>query len=765
MTVRRLGIFLLAALSVVGCGADRAPDAEPWHAVVLTWQGDTSSTMTVNLVVESDAAVARARLDWWRSQPADENGPDENGIIEADVSSLFGVDGVSVYHFEITGLEAGERYDFSLAVGDRALGESRRFRTMPDQGPVRLAAGGDLGVEPTSLALMRQAAKLSPMALIIGGDLAYANGLPRHWPRWRTWLDYVAGDLVTPDGLSVPLIVAIGNHEVNVGRSGGVAETAPAEQKAPFYFGLLAQNQVGREADSGGPTYFRRRLGEAGALYVLDSDHLATYESQVDWLTARLIEDAGLTNRLALYHVPLYPAHREYEGSAEGRDAWESVFSRHRLTAAFENHDHVFKRSHRLSFGEISASGEGVLYLGDGCMGRDARTVDLQQRWYLARSASLPHFWTADLSLEGATFRAFDVNGDLIDSVATERLEVSHAEAVAAADRQLPRVIDLPPGTLMVEPVRTLLEDEPSEARVSGVLRNTTSFALLAELELADAEVQRRDGPASTPERARLGAGAQSVTLAAGEEASLEAVLTEEAIAIGAGKVLSFRLKYATVAGEAVSVGSVLLAPVRRHTISRLTQTPAIDGKLDDWTSSSAEAIRLGQSPVVDGDGEAERWSGPSDSSATIFLGWDDRGLLIAADVTDDDVVEGESDPEDTEGVLLFVDARPAEVRGIDDPLVAAGPGGVEVEDELLASGASPEDIVVERRPTAHGYTIEVLVPWRSMSTAGRPEELALNFGIVDTDGEHEAHELTWSTPWGSADRPHGLGTFELRWR
>ena len=45
---------VLAALLVAGCSA---PGGEPpWHSVHLTWQGDTSTTMTVNLVVEADGS-------------------------------------------------------------------------------------------------------------------------------------------------------------------------------------------------------------------------------------------------------------------------------------------------------------------------------------------------------------------------------------------------------------------------------------------------------------------------------------------------------------------------------------------------------------------------------------------------------------------------------------------------------------------------------------------------------------------------------------
>lgn len=415
----RLPALLTVALALFLVGGCGPSDSPPWHSVHLTWQGDTSTTMTVNLVVEADGVGERlprsADIEW---QPTGSAG--EPVAIPGEPLEIAGVPDVRVYRFEMRDLKPGASYGFEVLLDGRSVGRERSFRTVPPDGPVRLAVGGDVGTEPLSLALLAQAASRSPHLLAIGGDLAYANGLTSRWPRWRTWLEHVTEALVTPDGHTVPLVVAIGNHEVNVGREGGVPPSAPPELQAPFYFGLFAQNQGGGASlVDGGATYFRRGLGSAGALYVLDSDHLVPYDDQAAWLAEHMEADTQTPNRVAVYHVPLYPAHRSYEDSAEGRAGWEEVFHTGRLTAAFENHDHVFKRSHPIRLGEVVEAGEGVLYLGDGCMGQGARTVDLVERWYLAKSASEPHFWTAELSGEGTVFRAFDEEGRLLDIVST----------------------------------------------------------------------------------------------------------------------------------------------------------------------------------------------------------------------------------------------------------------------------------------------------------------------------------------------------------
>ncbi|MCE2559316.1 MAG: metallophosphoesterase [Acidobacteria bacterium] len=398
--------------------------------------------MTVNLVVEADGMGDRlprsANVEWWLS-----GSEGEPLAIPGEAMEIGGVSDVRVYRFPLLGLEPGAGYDFEVLFDGRSAGPVRSFRTVPLQGPVRIAAGGDVGAEPLSLALLTEAARQSPHLLAIGGDLAYANGLVSRWPRWRTWLEFVTEALVTPEGHTVPMVLAIGNHEVNVGRDGGVPASSPPEQKAPFYFALFGQNQDGgRPPEDGGATYFRRGLGSVGALYVLDSGHLVSHEAQASWLAERMEADADLPNRLAVYHVPLYPAHRSYEGSAEGRAAWEEVFHHGGMTAAFENHDHVFKRSHPIRLGEVVGEGEGVLYLGDGCMGQGARTVDPEERWYIERSASEPHFWVAELSDEGAVFRAFDEEGQLLDLVSTG--DVATPPDAGDVLPELTRIVEMP---------------------------------------------------------------------------------------------------------------------------------------------------------------------------------------------------------------------------------------------------------------------------------------------------------------------------------
>jgi hypothetical protein len=188
----------------------------------------------------------------------------------------------------------------------------------------------------------------------------------------------------TSDGYRIPLIVAVGNHEVN-----GKMNENPAldmQIRAPGYFSFFNQAE--------GRSYFLRRLGQNTILWALDSGHLADHAGpQSDWLKSTFEQYKDVKNKYAIYHVPLYPSVRDFqtELSERGRAAWEALFGQYGLTIAFENHDHAMKITKRLLNGQIVNQG-GVLYLGDGDWGRPPRTV-AQDRPYIEKSESRNHVW------------------------------------------------------------------------------------------------------------------------------------------------------------------------------------------------------------------------------------------------------------------------------------------------------------------------------------------------------------------------------------
>ena len=378
--------------------------AAPRH-VYLTWQKEPSTTMTVNFQIVGEAVGAEVRYD------TVSRGGKRSAYRYSSSASVSSIEGLSpersIYWANLEGLSANMSYYFVTGSEEGGFGQEFKFRTIPsDDREIRFVVGGDMGVSDETARMLRIAGEMDPLFVIVGGDIAYANGSLRHYSRWDRWLDNWRLNCVTPEGYMVPMVLAIGNHEV----MGGYGQP---HKRAPFYFGYFHQK--------GGPdrSYFYQGFGENVGIFILDSGHVADHGGdQAVWLEEELSVRMDLLYRIAVYHIPLYPASHSYEGKyhALGRQHWLPLFDRFGLTVAFENHDHVLKRTPRMRNGV--ADPQGTLYLGDGCFGR--RTHRLRDRDYVAFSRQVRHFWLVQASREAIQFEAIGLGGDALDRYAIQ---------------------------------------------------------------------------------------------------------------------------------------------------------------------------------------------------------------------------------------------------------------------------------------------------------------------------------------------------------
>ena len=409
--------------SACGCLIAVAVQAAPRH-VYLTWQGDTSRTITVNYQTLEPTETSTVYFD---TQSRKGRYAEYRHTAAGRAHQIPGLaDGRKIHWVELGGLTPGQTYHFIAGDPQHGFTAERKFRTVPaGSQSLRFVVGGDMGTSSDGAALLQQSAKLAPAFGVVGGDLAYADDALRSFDKWDAWLDHWETNMVTPAGYTVPMVLAIGNHEVRGG-------TATSKTNAQFYFRYFAQDPE--------RSYCVRTFGKNVAMFLLDSGHLSPQGGeQAAWLDAQLTERRGLPYKFAAYHVPLYPSVRAFDGSgsAKGRNAWLPLFDQHHLTTAFEHHDHAFKRSQLLRAGK--PDGHGTLYLGDGCWGMAARKVDSQLRWYEVKAASLQHFWCVDVSRRRVEYRAIDKAGQVFDVYPPDAAGASAAEkAYQALTRQPP---------------------------------------------------------------------------------------------------------------------------------------------------------------------------------------------------------------------------------------------------------------------------------------------------------------------------------------
>lgn len=368
--------------------------AQPRH-LYLTWDNpDTAHTQTIVFQTVGKAADPRVEVKL--------EGP-TGKVSSLGCKSLMLVGTQRrIHHLTLKGLKPGTVYQFRAGDNVHGMSAWKNFRTLPESGPIKIVTGGDMYRHPETVQLLIAAASHRPDVALIGGDIAYADAALAKIGFWDDWFDNWAQHLDPKNGPMVPMICAIGNHEV-----GGAFDRKKSD--APFFFAFFPQ---------GGEAYFHRKLSGDCEVVVLDSSHVTTHQAQVPFLTKTLqsMRERAVPFRLALYHVPCYPTHRPTNDpyAQRGREHWVPLFDRYGLTAGLENHDHTFKRTHPLKGGKVDST--GTVYLGDGCWGRTPRTVDTSLP-YLAKASSTYHVWMLTTEKGELVCEAVGRDGKIFDRV------------------------------------------------------------------------------------------------------------------------------------------------------------------------------------------------------------------------------------------------------------------------------------------------------------------------------------------------------------
>ena len=712
----------------------------PRH-VYLTWRGDPATTLTVNAQTLAPDEGLGVRYD---TEP---RGGDPDAYRYRSTGTTHQIDGLPdgrwVHWVDLTGLAPDAPVYVVVGSPERGFSGEVAARTLPADGrPLRFAAGGDLGLGDEMRRLLRHAAARDPRLALVGGDVAYVNGDLGRVETWDEWLDAWQADMVTPDGFAVPMVLAVGNHEVRGGYLGG-------PERAPFYLGFFAQ--------PGAPSAFRMPLGANAVVYVLDTGHVVAHETQTEWLAERMAADQDVPHRFATYHVPLYPSHRPYDGrsSALGCEHWVPVFDRYRLTAAFENHDHTLKRSKPLRAGAVDP--DGTLYLGDGAWGRGDRTVDLTRRWYLDKAGATRHVWLVDVSAQGVVYRAVDVEGSEVDVYPADT--PGHA-AAEARFRALPQLYALAPGALAVEPLAPL--DAPfAAATVRAEVRNAEAYPARVAVSF-EADAPLAVGPADT-----------TLALAPGDAAGLTFRLRADG-PVGEGlfprAVVRAAYTFDRGAEGPVTVELQQRVAAEQALAADWRATPVrLDGALDDW---GPLPYRLDRTAYP--DASTSQWTGPRDASLRFAVASDADHLYLAVRVVDDRVVPGglqtvwgpATGQTQQDGVLLWIDPHPGG-DGDDDPYLAVGPGREPGEAPLVAADADRLDLAAAARAAAQtsadGYTLEIAVPLAALAASGPLAAVRLNLALSDVDAPGGAPDvLFWRPLWESAGDVEGFGVVAL---
>jgi hypothetical protein len=385
--------LLFAALIISAPLAWAAPD------VYLTWQRDPTTTMTV---CWQDGPGSPEQISW-RPQ-----GSDDWQTAEASQQPLPHTDRI-VSQVELTALAPDSTYEFR--VGDEE--NIRRFLTLPAtlDRPLTFVEGGDPQDGPVMEQMMRLAASRDPAFAVIGGDLTFDDGLPEHAGRVERFFRALGRDLVAPDGRHIPVVVCLGNHDVNrneqwILNDAALPGNAAARSAIAPYF-LASWPFPGERG------YGVLDVGDYLSFVLLDTNHLNAVDGpQLDWLRETLSARGRVPHLFPIYHVPAYPGVRDMNDALSKliRDKWTPLFDQAGVRLAFEHHEHAFKVTHPMRGGEKSDN--GIIYLGGGAMGIDLRDPrDPANEPHLAKTAKAHHLHEITLEPGKRTAVTFDIDG------------------------------------------------------------------------------------------------------------------------------------------------------------------------------------------------------------------------------------------------------------------------------------------------------------------------------------------------------------------
>ncbi|WP_228527877.1 purple acid phosphatase family protein [Pararhodonellum marinum] len=402
--LRTLKVFIISFLLVGSTFNAVIAQEEVPSGIMLSWKDDPTTTMC---------------LDWHTPESQTQNlfyrlkGSEEwQGQTGETFPFPFSSDRF-VQRVELTGLTPNTAYEVKFS--DK--GKVFHFITMPEhthEEAIRIAIGGDSMHERAFMEKTNQlVVKYDPHFAIIGGDLAYANGLEENLNRWYDWFEALK-ELITPEGKIIPVVVCIGNHEVKGGYFSKHEDYTQSDASrlkiAPYFYPLFTF--------PGQPGYSTLDFGNYLSLFILDTQHSNPIEGQqTDWLKKALTERKDTQHLIPIYHVPAFPSARDFDGEVHAliRENWVPLFESFGVTLAFENHDHTYKRTYPIRNQQVDDT--GVVYIGDGAWGTRTREVHpVDQTWYLNKAVGIRNFTLLSIQGSEKSMMMFDEEGNLLDS-------------------------------------------------------------------------------------------------------------------------------------------------------------------------------------------------------------------------------------------------------------------------------------------------------------------------------------------------------------
>ena len=386
------------------------PPGRPCH-VYATLPFDTSSSVFINVHTHVDVTQITINYDTEDNYIA-------SGVLKQNVVSSYYVspsdyDTIgdrNIHNVLLSNLIPETDYIIEIYYDGQSQYRAN-YTTLPSedsQSSYNLVYGGDMGVSNAALNIADILEEKDPMAIIFGGDLAYDDGEPYCYYTMDIALDTLQEAIFNPMERLVPIILAVGNHDVGYDSMADIKTVAT--ENGPSYYNGFAQHLP--EDEDGNvlqqvPTITQRKTYHAHKIgnmlnLALDASYVESYTGeQLDWIKSMSEQYSNYT-KIAIYHDPLVTPLKPQDENPNvlgGGQLWLDAFDTYNFMAVFEHHTHTLKRTFPLR--NMTVNENGTIYFGDGDWGVTPSQFD-----YEANNSNSTHIY----ALYGAKNHVWVVN-------------------------------------------------------------------------------------------------------------------------------------------------------------------------------------------------------------------------------------------------------------------------------------------------------------------------------------------------------------------
>ena len=301
-----------------------------------------------------------------------------------------------LYHALLEGPKPGLEYEYAPVLHKSHRGTVFEIRVPPLAsrygGPTnqhfRLALVGDLGQTENSISTMKHLREDDDIeALLLVGDLSYADNLNYRWDVWGLLFQNVLSKL--------PLMALPGNHEIETDIQDGVSFKPYGNrfQMLPSCDDCGGFDHDGWKANM----WYSFDVGSAHILH-LSSYHDYDFNSpQYKWLKRDLesVDRSKTPWLIANLHAPWFNSNRVHQGepqSVEVKKHWLPLLCEHKVNVMFAGHVHSYERILPTCDNSTVNAATGITFvnIGDG-----GNREGLYHNWLPGENGLAAPVWSA----------------------------------------------------------------------------------------------------------------------------------------------------------------------------------------------------------------------------------------------------------------------------------------------------------------------------------------------------------------------------------